>query len=76
MVETVFSLLSDFANLADYRELKFLVAGPEVRTRRRKAIRPPSPSKFSLPAALEASQVLSLAEIEEVQVALEAELIE
>ena len=51
-----------------------LVASPEVRTRRRRATRAPSPPKVSLPAALEEPQVLSPAEIEEVQVAPEAEL--
>ena len=53
---------------------KLLVSSPEVRTRRRRAIRPPSPPKVSLPATLEAPQVLSRVDIEEVQVALEAEL--
>ena len=55
-------------------EEKLLVARPKVRTRRSRATRPQSPPKFSLPAALEAPQVLSLTEIEEVQFALEDEL--
>ena len=55
-------------------EGKLLVASLEVRTRRGRATRPKSPPKFSLPVALEVPQVLSLAEIEEVQVALEAEI--
>ena len=55
-------------------EGKLLVATPEVRTRRRRATRPPSPPKVSLQDALEAPQVLSLDEIEEVQVAPEVEL--
>ena len=55
-------------------EGKLLVAIPELRIRRRRSIRAPSPPKFSLTAAIEAPQVLSLDEIEEVQVAPEVEL--
>ena len=55
-------------------EGKLLVSSPKVRTRRGRATRAPSPPKVSLPTALEAPQVISLAEIEEVQVAPKAEL--
>ena len=51
-----------------------MVASPKFRNRRRRATRAPSPPKFSLTNALEASQVLYLGEIDEVQVALEAKL--
>ena len=55
-------------------EGKLLVVSPKVRTRRRRATRAPSPHKFSLKTALEASQVLYLGEIHEVEVAPEAKL--
>ena len=56
-------------------EGKLLVASPEVRTKRRRATRAPSPPKFPLTAALEEPQVLSQEDgIEEVQVAPKAEL--
>ena len=55
-------------------EGKLLVAMPEIRTRRRRATREPSPPKVSLTSALEAPRVLSLAKIEEVQAAPKVEL--
>ena len=55
-------------------EGKFLVSSPKVRTRRRRATRPPSPPKVSFPVALEAPQGLSLVEIEEVQAVPKVEL--
>ena len=51
-----------------------MVASPEVRTIRRRAIRAPYPPNISLPVVLEAPQVLSPNEIREVQVAPEVEL--
>ena len=58
-------------------EGKLLVASPDIRTKIRRATRSPSSPKVPLIAALEAPQVLSQeAEIEEVHIAQEVELIE
>ena len=51
-----------------------MVSSPEIRTKRRRATREPSPPNVSLIVALEAPQVLSLFEIDEVQFAPESEL--
>lgn len=56
------------------REGKILVANIEVMPRRRRATRPQSPPKVSIPAELEAPQVLPSVEIEEVQAVPEAKL--
>ena len=55
-------------------EGKLLVENLEVMPRRRRATRPQSPPKVSIPATLEAPQVLPLVEIKEVQEVLESEL--
>ena len=54
-----------------------MVPSPEIRTRRKRAEKASSSPKFPFKVALEAPQVPSLAiEIEDVQIAQEAELIE